>query len=211
MIERKIEEIKKSLPMGVELVAVSKFQPKESIERAYAVGQRIFGESRPQELAEKYQALPKDIEWHFIGHLQTNKVKTIIPFVSLIHSIDSVRLAEAVSAEALRVGRVVDVLLQVHIACEETKQGFSVDEIVQIIEQKQFNSLCGMRIAGLMGMATYTDNSEQIEREFRKLSELQAKYGFRLLSMGMSEDYLIAIACGSNMVRIGSSIFGSRY
>lgn len=211
MIEEQIDRIKKTLPQDVHLVAVSKFQPIAAIEQAYAVGQRLFGESRPQELAEKHAKLPKDIQWHFIGHLQTNKIRLIIPFVTLIHSIDSYRLAEAVSVEAIKAGRVVDVLLQVHIASEQTKQGFGVDEIEKLMDSGILKEWSGIRVVGLMGMATYTDDRTLIEHEFNTLALLFRRYNLLILSMGMSEDYPLAVECGSNMVRIGSSIFGQRY
>lgn len=207
MIEEQTNSIKKSLPDGVALVAVSKFQPISAIQRAYSVGQRIFGESRPQELAEKHKQLPLDIQWHFIGHLQTNKIRMIVPFVTLIHSIDSFKLAQAVSDEAVKIGRVVDVLLQIHIAAEQTKQGFNELELDDL---EQFRLLKGIRIVGLMGMASNTDDKGVIELEFRTLKQLYEKYNFSVLSMGMSSDYQIAVQNGSNMIRVGSLIFGDR-
>lgn len=207
MIEEQINSIKKSLPDGVVLVAVSKFQPISAIQRAYSVGQRIFGESRPQELAEKHKQLPLDIQWHFIGHLQTNKIRMIVPFVTLIHSIDSFKLAQAVSDEAVKIGRVVDVLLQIHIAAEQTKQGFNELELDDL---EQFRLLKGIRIVGLMGMASNTDDRGVIELEFRTLKQIYEKYNFSVLSMGMSSDYQIAVQNGSNMIRVGSLIFGDR-
>lgn len=207
MIEEQINSIKKSLPDGVVLVAVSKFQPISAIQRAYSVGQRIFGESRPQELAEKHKQLPLDIQWHFIGHLQTNKIRMIVPFVTLIHSIDSFKLAQAVSDEAVKIGRVVDVLLQIHIAAEQTKQGFNELELDDL---EQFRLLKGIRIVGLMGMASNTDDKGVIELEFRTLKQIYEKYNFSVLSMGMSSDYQIAVQNGSNMIRVGSLIFGDR-
>lgn len=210
MIADNLTKIKAELPENVSLVAVSKFHPKESILQIYNAGQRIFAESRPQELVEKHQQLPNDIEWHFIGHLQTNKIKLIIPFISLIHSVDSQKLAQTISHEAAKIGRTVDILLQVHIAQEQTKQGFSISEVENIMKNSTFAAYNGIRIVGLMGMATYTDNTEQIRKEFEKLREIYEKYNFSVLSMGMSEDYPVAIECGSNMIRIGSSIFGHR-
>lgn len=207
MIEEQINSIKKSLPDGVVLVAVSKFQPISAIQRAYSVGQRIFGESRPQELAEKHKQLPLDIQWHFIGHLQTNKIRMIVPFVTLIHSIDSFKLAQAVSDEAVKIGRVVDVLLQIHIAAEQTKQGFNELELDDL---EQFRLLKGIRIVGLMGMASNTDDRGVIELEFRTLKQIYEKYNFSVLSMGMSSDYQIAVQNGSNIIRVGSLIFGDR-
>lgn len=209
-IQENLLRIKSSLPQEVTLVAVSKFHPIEDIQQAYQVGQRIFGESRPQEMLQKYQSLPQDIEWHFIGHLQTNKIKMIIPFVKLIHSVDSLRLAAAISDAARREGRVVDVLLEVYIASEQTKQGLAPQEVDEIMARRSDEEYSGINIVGVMGMATFTDDMAQVESEFKKLAEIYHKYGFRVLSMGMSEDYPLAVACGSNMVRIGSSIFGSR-
>ncbi|CDN30134.1 Hypothetical protein YggS [Mucinivorans hirudinis] len=208
MIADNILALKSVLPTGVELVAVSKFHPAQAIEEAYAAGQRLFAESRPQELLAKYKALPHDIKWHFIGHLQTNKIKYIIPFVSLIHSIDSLRLADAVNEQALRAGRVVDVLLQVHIAREDSKQGFGDDEISQVVDY--CGGLNGIKIAGFMGMATSTEDMTLVRSEFMTLKRIYDVYNFPILSMGMSDDYEIAMDCGSNMVRMGSKIFGNR-
>ncbi|MEG1955242.1 MAG: YggS family pyridoxal phosphate-dependent enzyme [Mucinivorans sp.] len=214
MISKRLAQIKENLPAQVTLVAVSKFHPSEDILEAYGAGQRVFGESRPQELAMKYEQLPHDIQWHFIGHLQTNKVRLIIPFVAVIESVDSLRFAVEISQQALSVGRVVDVLLEVHVAAEQTKQGFLPDELLSILPD--LKALSGIKIAGLMAMATFTDDRTLIEHEFKlvralfdrlRLSELPQ---IDTLSMGMSEDYLVALACGSTMVRIGSSIFGNR-
>lgn len=203
-------KIKDSLPENVTLVAVSKFHPSKDIEQAYQAGQRIFGESRPQEMLQKYQSLPKDIEWHFIGHLQTNKIKMIVPFVSLIHSVDSLRLAQAISEAAIKEGRVVDVLLEVHVAKEQTKQGFTPEQVDEVVAQSLSSEYNGINIVGVMGMATFTDDMNQVESEFKKLAAIYHKHNFRVLSMGMSDDYPLAISCGSNMVRVGSSIFGNR-
>lgn len=202
------------------LVAVSKTKPKEAIEEAYAAGQRVFGENRVQELVDKYEALPKDIEWHLIGHLQRNKVKYIAPFVSLIHAVDSVRLLEEVQKQAEINQRKIPVLLQMHIAQESEKFGFSEEELMHFLDdgvasEKYPNVL----FSGMMGMATFTDDEHQIRQEFGNLKLLFDRIrsgffadndNFRTLSMGMSGDYSIALACGSTMVRIGSSIFGSR-
>lgn len=201
------------------LIAVSKTQPKEKIMDLYRLGQRDFGENRVQELLEKQAELPSDIEWHLIGHLQTNKVKYIAPFVSLIHSVDSVKLAQEINKQAQKINRVIPVLLQVYIAQEETKFGFSPDELLEALEQGVFESLKNISIHGLMGMATNTENKEQVSKEFSSLKKLfelikskQYQYliNFNILSMGMSGDYEIALKEGSNMIRVGSLIFGER-
>ncbi len=219
MIGERIKEIRNELPEGVRLVAVSKFHPNEAIEEAYRAGQRIFGESKVQEMTAKYESLPKDIEWHFIGHLQTNKVKYIVPYVALIHGIDSYKLLAEVDKQAAKAGRRVNSLLQLHIAREETKFGFSFDECRQMLAEGQWRQLQHIRLCGLMGMATNTDNVEQIKEEFRSLSnffrEVKSTWfadddAFCELSMGMSHDYHEAIAEGSTLVRVGSKIFGER-
>lgn len=219
MIGERIKEIRNELPEGVRLVAVSKFHPNEAIEEAYRAGQRIFGESKVQEMTAKYESLPKDIEWHFIGHLQTNKVKYIVPYVALIHGIDSYKLLAEVDKQAAKAGRRVNCLLQLHIAREETKFGFSFDECRQMLAEGQWRQLQHIRLCGLMGMATNTDNVEQIKEEFRSLSDffrevkstwLADDDAFCELSMGMSHDYHEAIAEGSTLVRVGSKIFGER-
>ncbi len=219
-ISGNLQKVLSELLTGVRLVAVSKFHPNKAIEEAYRAGQRIFGESRAQELKAKHETLPKDIEWHFIGQLQTNKIKYIIPFVSLIHGIDSYYLLSEVNKYAAKAGRTVDCLLQLHIAQEETKAGFTFDECREMLAQGEWKSLTNIRICGLMGMATFTDSQEQITKEFRSLSdffkEVKQEYfadtlTFRELSMGMSDDYPIAIEYGSTLVRIGSKIFGNRY
>ena len=219
MIGERIKEIRNELPEGVRLVAVSKFHPNEAIEEAYRAGQRIFGESKVQEMTAKYESLPKDIEWHFIGHLQTNKVKYIVPYVALIHGIDSYKLLAEVDKQAAKAGRRVNWLLQLHIAREETKFGFSFDECRQMLAEGQWRQLQHIRLCGLMGMATNTDNVEQIKEEFRSLSnffhEVKSTWfadddAFCELSMGMSHDYHEAIAEGSTLVRVGSKIFGER-
>lgn len=219
MIGERIKEIQNELPVGVRLVAVSKFHPNEAIEEAYRAGQRIFGESKVQEMTAKYESLPKDIEWHFIGHLQTNKVKYIVPYVALIHGIDSFKLLAEVDKQAAKAGRTVNCLLQLHIAREETKFGFSFDECRQMLADGEWHQLEHIRLCGLMGMATNTENVEQIREEFRSLSnffqEVKAAWfaddeAFCELSMGMSHDYHEAITAGSTLVRVGSKIFGER-
>ena len=204
------------MPSGVELVAVSKFHPAEAIMEAYGTGQRIFGESRVQELTAKFEALPKDIEWHMIGHLQTNKVRAIAPFVSLVHSVDSQRLAECIDREAARCGRVIDCLLELHVSTDATKSGWDLDELRSYLATGAFRELKNIRFRGVMGMATYTDDVSVIRADFEALAaakrELEPLFDddFDILSMGMSDDYPIAVECGSNMVRVGSSIFGLR-
>ena len=216
-ISAKIRELHASLPQGVSLVAVSKFHPVEALKEAYEAGQRIFGESRVQELLTKHEALPKDIEWQMIGHLQTNKVRQIVPFISLIQSVDSVRLAECINREAERIGRVVDILLEIHVAQEDSKTGWKYPELVTFLQGEGFKSLKNIRVRGVMGMATNTDDEAVIRADFEQLAkhynELKPLFGeaFDTLSMGMSDDYELAIECGSTMVRIGSSIFGDRY
>lgn len=218
-IRTNLQEIKNSLPLGVTLVAVSKTHPAESIMEAYDVGHRIFGENKVQELVSKYEVLPKDIEWHLIGHLQSNKVKYIVPFVWLIHSVDSLKLLSVIDREAQKVNRTVDCLLQIHIASEETKFGFSVDELEELLNSDEYQTMKNIRVVGLMGMATFTENMDQVRMEFKFLGNLfklmqekyfQGKPWFKELSMGMSGDYKIAIEQGSTMVRIGSNIFGHR-
>jgi len=216
MIKERIEEIKDRIPEEVTLVAVSKTKPNELILEAYETGQRIFGENRVQELVDKYESLPKDIEWHMIGHLQRNKVKYIAPFVSLIHGVDSFRLLKEINKQAEKVNRVQAVLLQFHIAEEDTKFGFDLAEAKQMIASEEFKSLKNVEIAGVMGMATFTSDQRQVREEFNSLKsnfdQLKTHFdsSFKTISMGMSGDYEIAISCGSNMVRIGSTIFGSR-
>lgn len=215
-VELNLKKIAKSLPEGVMLVAVSKTHPAEMIGEAYRAGQRIFGESRPQELKAKHDLLPADIEWHMIGHLQTNKVKYIAPFISLIHSVDSARLLEIVDKEARKCNRVIDCLLEIHVAREETKSGWNIDELRRYIAGGALEALSNVRIRGIMGIATNTDDEEVIRRDFMQLAsykkEFAAIFGdkFDILSMGMSDDYPIAVECGSTMVRVGSLIFGER-
>ena len=216
-IGAKIKELHTSLPQGVTLVAVSKFHPIEALNEAYEAGQRIFGESRVQELLVKHEVLPKDIEWQMIGHLQTNKVRQIVPFVSLIQSVDSARLLECINREAERIGRVVDILLEIHVTKEDSKTGWLYDELVEYAKSGAFARLKNIRVRGVMGMATNTDDEDIVRHDFERLAmckEQLASYfdeWFDTLSMGMSDDYELAIECGSTMVRIGSSIFGNRY
>ena len=214
-----IETIKKKLPKGVKLVAVSKTKPNEDILEAYNAGHKIFGENKVQDLVQKYGQLPKDIEWHFIGHPQTNKVKFIAPFIQLIHGVDSLKLLMAIDSEAKKNKREIGCLLQFHIAEEDTKFGLDISEAVEILESVEFKSLKNVKINGVMGMATYTDNIQQIRNEFKLLKTifktLKNEYfsevkNFSEISMGMSDDYLVAIEEGSTMIRVGSKIFGER-
>ena len=218
-ITENLRQVLADLPQGVRLVAVSKFHPEEAILEAYGAGQRIFGESKVQEMSLKHEALPKDIQWHFIGHLQTNKVKYIAPYVALIHGIDSFRLLAEVEKQGAKAGRTIDVLLQIHIAQEETKFGFSPDECRQMLDEGEWKTLPHARICGLMGMATNTDNMEQVRDEFARLAALFKEVKgewfadapwFKELSMGMSHDYPEAVRAGSTLVRVGSKIFGER-
>lgn len=219
MIKDNLETVRKSIPSGVLLVAVSKTKPVEDLQEAYDAGQRVFGENHALEMRDKHEVLPNDIDWHFIGHLQTNKIKYIIPFVRLIHSIDTFNLLQAVNKEAVKHDRVVDCLLQFHVAEEETKFGLSIEEAEEMLDSEAFKSLKNVRICGVMGMATNTDNQVQIRKEFHHLKEifstLKSKYFtdceyFKEISMGMSHDYQLAIEEGSTMVRVGSMIFGER-
>ena len=214
-----LKQVLAELPQGVRLVAVSKFHPNEAIEEAYQAGQRIFGESKVQEMTAKYESLPKDIEWHFIGHLQSNKIKYMIPYVAMIHGIDTYKLLAEVNKQAGKAGRTVNCLLQIHVAQEETKFGFSPEECREMLDAGEWKALAHVRICGLMGMASNTDNIEQINGEFRLLSSLFKEIKenwfadsdvFRELSMGMSHDYHEAIASGSTLVRVGRKIFGER-
>lgn len=215
-IRSQLSDVRETLPEGVTLVAVSKTHAPALIEEAYAAGQRIFGESRPQELREKYEALPKDIEWHMIGHLQTNKVKYIAPFVRLIHSVDSARLAEAIQKEAAKCGRTIDILLEIHVAEEETKTGWNIGELMDYVRTTPFARMPNLCVRGVMGIATNTDDEAVIRRDFgelRRCFELLRPYfgaRFDTLSMGMSHDYPLAVECGATMVRVGSLIFGER-
>lgn len=217
-IKNNIEKFTQTLPAGCRLIAVSKTQPVEKITEAYATGQRLFGENKAQELTAKYEALPKDIEWHMIGHLQTNKVKYIAPFVHLIHSVDSLKLLTEIDKQAKKVSRTIRCLLQVHIAREETKFGFSESEVLDMLQSGQFQTLKNIQVCGLMGMATLTDDVAQIRNEFMELKTLFEKIkavqiasvSMEELSMGMSSDYAIAIEEGSTLIRVGTAIFGER-
>lgn len=215
-IESQLSLVRRSLPSQVELVAVSKTHSASAVEQAYRAGQRIFGESRPQEMAAKYEALPRDIAWHMIGHLQTNKVRMIAPFVALIHSLDSARLAETIHREAVRCGRTIDALLEIHVAVEQTKSGWTWDELLAYVRNGAFGALTGLRVRGVMGIATNTDDEEVIRRDFLALRRYKEMLGeffgpeFDTLSIGMSHDYPIAVECGATMVRVGSLIFGER-
>ena len=218
-IVQRIQELKQSLPSDVTLVAVSKFHPVEALQAAYDAGQRVFGESRAQELVAKQRQLPADIEWHFIGTLQTNKVKEIVPFISLIHSVDSFRLLQEIEKQAAKVDRVIRVLLEIHVAQEETKHGLTPEACRQLLADEAVTHLPHVRICGLMGMASNTDDEAQVKAEFHQIHALfsELKDGicrsnpdFTWLSMGMSHDYPLAIAEGSNLIRIGTYIFGER-
>ena len=218
-IKTNLQKIKLSIPENVTLVAVSKTKPITDLMEAYDAGQRIFGENKIQEMTEKWEAMPKDIQWHMIGHVQTNKVKFIAAYVNLIHGVDSLKLLEEIDKQAKKYNRIINCLLQMHIAEEETKFGLNEQELDEILNSEAFKNLKNIKIIGLMGMATFTDNQNQIKKEFQNLKtifdilvkqpktqNLQPK----TLSMGMSGDYLLAINCGSTIVRIGSSIFGIR-
>lgn len=217
-IAENIHNIKAALPPEVTLVAVSKTKPVSDLMEAYAAGQRIFGENKIQEMTEKWEQLPKDIEWHMIGHVQRNKVKYMAPYVALIHGVDSLKLLQEINKQAAKNNRVIDCLLQIHIAEEETKFGLDASELEAILNEASFHSLQNIKVIGLMGMATFTEDNAQIQKEFQFLKSLFDQYqsvqwpNFKLqtLSMGMSGDYQLAIDCGSTMVRIGSSIFGKR-
>jgi len=218
-IQNNIKVIVSEIPKNVKLVAISKTKPNEDILSAYEVGQRIFGENKVQDLAKKYEELPKDIQWHFIGHLQRNKVKFIAPFVSLIHAVDSLRLLKKINEEAKKNNRTINCLLQMHIAEEDTKFGLNVKELKEILGSDDFIELNNINISGLMGMASYTNDNLQVKKEFDYLKacfdEVKDDFfknsnNFKEISMGMSGDYKIAIEAGSTMIRIGSIIFGAR-
>jgi len=218
-IQENLQQLLREVPDGVTLIAVSKTQPVEKIRQAMATGHRVFGENRAQELAQKYEQLPKDLEWHMIGHLQTNKIKYIAPFVSLIHSVDSEKLLLEINRQAKKAERVIPCLLQVHIAEEETKFGFSESEVHELMQSDVWNELGNVHVKGLMGMATFTEDQEQVRREFRSLRtlynqlktrSLPAPVTMKELSMGMSGDYRLAIEEGSTMIRVGTAIFGDR-
>lgn len=215
-----IKELNKELkPTNAKLVAVSKTKPAADVQEAYDAGQRLFGENQVQELVDKYEALPKDIQWHLIGHLQTNKVKYIAPFISLIESVDSLKLLQEINKQALKHNRVIDCLLQVYIADEETKFGLSYDELIELLRSPEYAEMKNIRIVGLMGIATNTESEKQINDEFQELKVLfdgikvsffRKEDSFKEISMGMSSDYKIALEQGSTMIRVGSTIFGQR-
>jgi len=218
-IKNNINILTQNLAAGCRLIAVSKTKPVEMIQEAYDAGQRLFGENRVQELASKFDVLPKDIEWHMIGHLQSNKVKMMASFVHLIHSVDSVNLLAEIDRQAAKVGRKIQCLLQVHIAKEETKFGFSPEELQESFQQQAFDKFVNVQIVGLMGMATFTNDHDQVRSEFRSLrklfdslktTSLPSNTSMKELSMGMSGDYKIAMEEGSTLIRVGSAIFGSR-
>lgn len=221
-IQSNLNTIKASLPENVTLVAVSKTKPVSDLMQAYESGQRIFGENKIQEMTEKWEQMPKDIQWHMIGHVQSNKVKFMAPFVSLIHGVDSLKLLQEINKQALKNNRTIDCLLQIYIAEEESKFGLDENELNELLTSVEFKELKNIRILGLMGMATFTEDQNQIKKEFTHLKSIfdtlknidgQGRNGFQsisTISMGMSGDYQLAIECGSTMVRIGSSIFGGR-
>ncbi len=218
-IQENLHKLKSKIPAGITLVAVSKTHPPETIMLAYKAGQRIFGESKAQELQPKHEALPKDIEWHMIGHLQSNKVKYVAPFVALIHSVDSLKLLKVINKEGKKNNRIIPCLLQIHIAEESSKFGLSFEECCQLLESESYQNMHHVEIKGVMGMATFTDDNDQIIQEFKSLKQyfqqLKDRYfkeqeHFKEISMGMSDDYQLGIAEGSTIVRIGSAIFGSR-
>lgn len=217
-IEENLLQIKNALPKHVTLVAVSKTKPVSDLMEAYEAGQRIFGENKIQEMEQKFNEMPKDIQWHMIGHVQRNKVKFMAPFVSLIHGVDSLKLLKEINKEAVKNNRVIDCLLQMHIAEEETKFGLDNAELDEILKEVKSDNFKNIKIIGLMGMATFTENQDQIKKEFLHLKSIfdthknmqTENFQLTTLSMGMSGDYQLAIECGSTMVRIGSSIFGTR-
>jgi len=217
-IKSNLLNIKSSLPENVTLVAVSKTKPVADLMEAYEAGQRVFGENKIQEMADKFEQMPKDIEWHMIGHVQTNKVKFMATFVSLVHGVDSLKLLEEINKQALKNDRIIDCLLQIHIAEEDTKFGLDEVELNNLLNSEPFKNLKNIKVKGLMGMATFTENQDQIKKEFLHLKSIfdqtqelkSVNCQLSTLSMGMSGDYQLAIDCGSTMVRIGSSIFGTR-
>ena len=219
MIQENLNIVRATVPSNVTLIAVSKTKPVSDLQEAYDAGQRIFGENKALEMRDKHQVLPNDIQWHFIGHLQTNKIKYIAPFVTLIHAIDSLSLLEAVNKEAVKNSRVIDCLLQFHIAQEDTKFGLDIEEAKALLESDSFKDLKNINIVGVMGMATFTDDADQVRNEFKNLKNIfdtlkenyfRDKDSFKEISMGMSDDYPIAIEEGATMVRVGSKIFGAR-
>lgn len=218
-ISNEIKEITSGLPQGARLVAISKYHPVEAIKEAYSAGQRVFGESHVQEIQQKVQVLPNDIEWHFIGHLQTNKVKYIAPYISLIHAVDSLKLLQEINKQGAKAGRVIPILLQLHIAQEETKFGFTLEECRQLLEITDWETYPNIQISGLMCMASNTEDMNQVRQEFKKVYnyflELKQTFkdilpAFKELSMGMSNDYTVALEEGSTLIRVGSKIFGER-
>ena len=219
MIKENLDIVRATVPSDVTLIAVSKTKPVSDLQEAYDAGQRIFGENKALEMRDKHQALPDDIQWHFIGHLQTNKIKYIAPFVTLIHAIDSLSLLEAVNKEAAKNNRVINCLLQFHIAQEETKFGLDMEEARAMLESESYKNLNNINICGVMGMATFTDDAAQVRDEFKSLKNIfetlkenyfKGNESFKEISMGMSDDYPIAIEEGATMVRVGSKIFGAR-
>jgi hypothetical protein len=214
-IKENLLKIQATIPENVTLVAVSKTKPVTDLMQAYEAGQRIFGENKIQEMTEKWEQMPNDIQWHMIGHVQTNKVKYMAEYVSLVHGVDSLKLLEEINKQASKHNRVIECLLQIYIAEEESKFGLDEKELTAVLQSDEFKALHNVKIIGLMGMATFTDNQAQIKKEFQNLKSLFDKlnnehYQLNTLSMGMSGDYKLAIECGSTMVRIGSSIFGGR-
>ncbi|MDP5200546.1 YggS family pyridoxal phosphate-dependent enzyme [Flavobacterium sp. DG2-3] len=215
-IQSNLNTIKSTLPEHVTLVAVSKTKPVSDLMQAYEAGQRIFGENKIQEMTEKWEQMPKDIQWHMIGHVQSNKVKFMAPYVTLIHGVDSLKLLQEINKQALKNNRIIDCLLQIYIAEEESKFGLDESELNQLLTSSEFKELKNIRILGLMGMATFTENQNQIKKEFTHLKSIFDSIqklqivDLKTISMGMSGDYQLAIECGSTMVRIGSSIFGGR-
>ncbi|TDO83190.1 hypothetical protein EV143_102456 [Flavobacterium chryseum] len=216
-IQSNLNTIKATLPENVTLVAVSKTKPVSDLMQAYEAGQRVFGENKIQEMADKWEEMPKDIQWHMIGHVQSNKVKFMAPFVSLIHGVDSLKLLQEINKQALKNNRIIDCLLQIYIAEEETKFGLDENELNELLSSSELKEFKNIRILGLMGMATFTENQNQIQKEFAHLKSIfdsikkkNKLESFSTISMGMSGDYQLAIECGSTMVRIGSSIFGGR-
>lgn len=217
-IKENLQKIKSTIPSDVTLIVVTKTHPVEKLMEVYNAGHKIFGENKVQEICDKYEQLPKDIEWHLIGHLQTNKVKYIVPFVTLIHSVDSLKLLQEINKQALKNNRIINCLLQIYIAEEETKFGLSFEEAGQLVFSEEFKLLNNIKITGMMGMASNTENENKIRTEFKSLKKFFNKHSglstsnfhLQILSMGMSSDYKIAIEEGSTMVRIGSSVFGNR-
>jgi pyridoxal phosphate enzyme (YggS family) len=214
-IKKQLQELKSVLPKQVTLVAVSKTKPVQDLMKAYDVGQRIFGENKVQEMVEKYQQMPKDIQWHMIGHVQRNKVKYMAPFVDLIHGVDSLKLLSEINKQALKNNRCINGLLQIKIAAEDSKFGMTKNDAIQLMKSSEFKNLKNIKIKGVMGMATFTDDQNKIRKEFETLkstfSELKSiQDSMHIISMGMSGDYPLAIECGSTMIRVGSHIFGAR-